>query len=212
MQYWVGLLADGVMSGTDVAYGFVGSAEFTNRNLDDVDFLTVLYKTFFNRAPDAGGMTYWMEKLQTGMTRTEVLHGFTGSKEFKARTKAYGIELTTSNVSKFVTRLYAKGFERMPDGAGLRYWTHSLEDGSISVTSLMYGIVFSDEFTNRNLDNTEYVKTLYRMLFNREADVAGLSIWVEELNSGKMDRKEVLNGFLLSPEFATLAKAYGISI
>jgi hypothetical protein len=212
LKYWVDLLAAGVTSGSDVAYGFVESAEFKSRNLNDNDFLTVLYKTFFNRAPDAGGLAYWAEKLQSGMTRTEVLNGFTGSAEFKARCEAYGIELTTSNVGKFVTRLYATGLERMPDGAGLRFWTHSLEDGDISVSKLMYGIVFSDEFINRNLDNTQYLQTLYRMMFNREADAGGLAAWLERLDSGKKDRKEVLDGFLLSPEFAALANAYGIKI
>jgi len=50
------------------------------------------------------------------------------------------------------------------------------------------------------------------MMFNREADAGGLSRWVERLNAGTKDRKEVLDGFLLSPEFAALAKVYSIGI
>ena len=65
------------------------------------------------------------------------------------------------------------------------------------------------EAVEENLDNTSYVQTLYRMLFDRAADTTGLNAWVTKLNNGKT-REAVLDGFLNSQEFIELAKKYGI--
>jgi len=49
---WVSALLDGSQTGSDVAYGFVFSNEFINKSTTNEDYLTVLYKAFFNRNPD----------------------------------------------------------------------------------------------------------------------------------------------------------------
>jgi len=209
LQYWVDLLSDGVISGVDMAHGFGSSTEFINRNLNDNDYLTALYQTFFDRTPDTAGLVYWLDKLQNGVSRSEVLEGFANSKEFKEKTASYGIKFKSTLTEKFVNRLYTIGLTRYPDGSGFRYWVNGLTQGQFNARIAVTGFVFSDEFINRNLDNTSYVQTLYRMLFDRAADATGLNAWVTKLNNGET-REMVLDGFLNSQEFIALAKKYGI--
>ena len=49
-----------------------------------------------------------------------------------------------------------------------------------------------------------------RPFLNRDADTAGRIGWLNELKSGR-SRREVLDGFLSSQEFATLAESFGIT-
>ena len=53
------------------------------------------------------------------------------------------------------------------------------------------------------------MKILYRAILNREADEGGLATWTGLL-AGGTSRQAVLDGFVLSTEFANLCDSYGI--
>ena len=89
---WTNKLTSGALTGADVANGFVLSQEFTNKHTTDEAYLHILYKAFFNREADQGGFNGWMEELQNGTTRQEVLHGFLYSQEFINLANSYGIK------------------------------------------------------------------------------------------------------------------------
>lgn len=84
---WVEKLADG-RTFLSVVQGFVGSTEFQQQygSLDNRAFVTQLYDNVLNRAPDAAGLANWLAKMQAGMTRAEVVQGFSQSAEFVAAT------------------------------------------------------------------------------------------------------------------------------
>ena len=82
LSYWTDHLINQTKTGADVAYGFVFSQEFINRNVDNDTYLTILYRAFFDREPDDGGMNNWLTLLQQGTSREAVLDGFTGAQEF----------------------------------------------------------------------------------------------------------------------------------
>jgi uncharacterized protein DUF4214 len=88
---WVNALRNGSLRGADVAYGFVFSLEFVNRNTTNDDFVTILYAAFFNRAPDTGGYNNWLNYLASGASRNDVLYGFTHAQEFNNLCEEYGI-------------------------------------------------------------------------------------------------------------------------
>jgi hypothetical protein len=52
---WVSDLIVGTSTGADVAWGFVFSPEFTNRNTGNEVYLKILYEAFFDRNPDSAG-------------------------------------------------------------------------------------------------------------------------------------------------------------
>ena len=88
LDYWVGLLKGG-MSIEDAAGGFTNSPEFQAKYgaLDDTQFATLLYGNVLDRAPDLGGLAYWLNLLGTGTSRTEVVAGFSDSPEYQGNEK-----------------------------------------------------------------------------------------------------------------------------
>lgn len=91
LNEWVGRLQNGSKTGADVAHGFVFSEEFISNNHSNEAFLTILYRSFFNREPDAGGYSTWMERMSGGMSREKVLDGFLKSQEFSQLCTNFGI-------------------------------------------------------------------------------------------------------------------------
>ena len=89
--YWVDLLMNGNGDFNTVVSGFLNSAEFMDRNLTNEDFVTTLYKVFFNRVPSNSEKSYWMNKLNNGMTRSELINAFINSAEWEAMCESVGI-------------------------------------------------------------------------------------------------------------------------
>ena len=111
---------DGVLTGSDVAYGFIYSDEFQAKNTSNEEYLTILYAAFFDRLPDPLGWEGWLGLLQSqGMeARTTVLDGFLGSEEFIDLCWAYGIRPTSdqSNEESFFPKIGITWRYRINDG------------------------------------------------------------------------------------------------
>jgi hypothetical protein len=83
----------------------------------------MLYKAAFNRTPDVGGLGYWINKMDTGMSYSDVANNFVNSAEFKA---AFGGANPTVNT--LVTKLYSNVLNRTPDAGGLAFWQNKLSN------------------------------------------------------------------------------------
>jgi len=70
---------------------------------------------------------------------------------------------------------------------------------------LLYSFIFSEECQNTISDysNEQFIKFLYRALFNREADNEGLNNWLALIDAG-MTKADVVNAFTHSLEFEFL--------
>ncbi len=99
---WSNALSDGTLSGSDIAYGFIFSDEFINFDTTNEDFVTILYRVFFDREPDPSGYEAWLNLLNNYTLskrvqnvyldlRELVLDGFIYSKEFENLCNRYGI-------------------------------------------------------------------------------------------------------------------------
>ena len=151
---WTNKLLTKEQSGAQVAYGFVYSGEFRNRDLNNDQFVKTMYKAFFDREPDEGGYNNWYTALQNGTkTRLQVFEGFTASPEFKNLCKSYGINpgsytapakpqdpalkplnvdttgVDGSQLDAFVERLYDKALDRPSDADGKEYWKGCILNG-----------------------------------------------------------------------------------
>lgn len=71
----------------EVVEGFTASAEFRQSYgaLDAAGFVAQLYRNVLGREGDAPGQANWTARLEAGMTRAEVVRGFSQSAEFTAR-------------------------------------------------------------------------------------------------------------------------------
>lgn len=219
LNAWTDVLKSGKEQGAKVAQGFITSKEFTDRNLSDKDYVTILYKTFFDRDPDPSGLQGWLGELDSGLSRLHVFRGFAESQEFTKICDSYGIkrgsaELTAprdqkEGVTKFIARCYKLCLGRKADEDGLNAWCNQILTGANTAKEAAYGFVFSSEFINKKLSDEDYVKTLYRVFMDRESDPDGLNAWVRVLKSGK-SREHVFNGFADSSEFRKICDDYGI--
>src|SRR4051812_31307536 len=75
------------------------------------------YRTYLNRAPDAG-MAFWVDRLNQGVAPDKVLAGILGAPEYYSG--------AGSNPVGFITRLYTDLFRRVPSAAELNYWVGRL--------------------------------------------------------------------------------------
>ncbi|GJJ05308.1 hypothetical protein RugamoR64_58460 [Duganella rhizosphaerae] len=99
-----------------------------------------LYQSAFNRAPDSGGVGYWINVLDRGVDLKTVAQGFIDSQEFKT---LYGAAPTDQ---QFVTNLYNNVLHRAPDEGGNSFWLDRLHDG-VSRADLLMG--FSESAENQ---------------------------------------------------------------
>lgn len=85
-----------------------------------------LYIAYFNRAPDAVGLNFWGTAFANGTSLDEMASLFVGQPETLAAYPA-----GTSNTA-FATSVYDNVLGRVPDAAGLAFWTGLLDSGAVS--------------------------------------------------------------------------------
>ncbi len=88
---WTNRLIGKTATGADVAAGFINSGEFQKKKMTDEEYVTKLYRAFFDREPDKAGYDGWLKELKNGKSRDFVLRGFINSAEFNTLCKKYGI-------------------------------------------------------------------------------------------------------------------------
>ena len=89
-EHWIDMLRNG-STGGDIARGFFFSQEFLGRQLTDEQYLEILYQTFFDRPSDGGGREYWLGRMRSGLSRSEVYSGFVNSSEWAGLCSGFGI-------------------------------------------------------------------------------------------------------------------------
>ncbi|RFP18571.1 MULTISPECIES: DUF4214 domain-containing protein [unclassified Duganella] len=99
-----------------------------------------LYQAAFNRTPDLGGVGFWINALDKGITLKEVAQNFLISDEFK---KQYGDGVSDHD---FVTNLYTNILHRAPEQGGFDFWTNGLHKG-VERAEVLYN--FSESAENQ---------------------------------------------------------------
>lgn len=204
---WFTAIQSGTSNLTDAASGFVGSTEFQNvyGPLSDADFVELLYGNVLNREADPAGLESWVASISGGMSRAQVLLGFSESQEFtNATAEAAGAfaEANTDSIwADDVFRLYRATLDRDPDATGLAGWMTALGSGT-GYLSVASGFVNSVEFqaVYGALGDADFVDLLYQNVLGRPADGPGLQGWTDMLGAGTT-RSEVVRGFAQSREF-----------
>ena len=213
LNAWLGII--NTQSASAVALGFLNSTEFKNKGLDDVAFVDILYRSFFDRAGDEAGTGYWLDQLAAGKLREMVIWGFLNAAEFKTLSDGFGVAAVSAadqsayGIRAFTERFYALVLGRQPDQGGFDTWVSSLTAGVYSGGDIAKAFFLSAEYLNQDASNSAFVDTAYQAFFGRAADEGGRQGWLNALSGGQ-SREDVLNGFIGSAEFATLAASYGI--
>lgn len=89
-----------------------------------------LYKAAYDRAPDAGGVGFWMYFLDNGFDMVKAATNFLNSDEFRtlydndAATPGY----QEPSIERFVQLLYRHVLQRTPEGAGYQFWVDAMNN------------------------------------------------------------------------------------
>lgn len=222
-EYWMGRLDRGSATGADVIRNFVVSPEFLNMDVSNEDFLDVVYQTFFNRAADQGGKTYWVNRLNNGLNRMAVINNFINSQEFSDKCAAAGIQpgngiapnvnmRPSRGILQFTDRFYTECYGRVPDQSGSAYWAQRIANGTCTGREAARQFFFSAEFINANHSNSEFVRRLYRTLYGRTPSAADINYWVTRLENGTWTRKKMFDFFSTNEEYVNICNRYGITL
>ena len=127
--------------------------------------------------------------------------------DIKALQSIWGEENTTEDLSTSTSpaasstelqQLYIAYFSRPCDPTGLDYWTNE----GISRSAFAANMYLQPEFNNVNggLSVEKQVNQIYLNLFNREADIAGLSYWTQQINLGNLQLASIANDLIWAAE------------
>jgi len=181
-----------------LASSFAQSPEFVSLNgpLDNSGFVEQLYNNVFQRAPDTAGNQLWLNFLNNGGSRGEVLGDFADSLENRKQS----LSIAGDKNDAEATRLYQAALSRAPDDRGLDNFSTALEHGA-TPEQIAQGFVDSTEFAQKYgaLSSSDFVTQLYANVLNRAPDAPGLQNFVNALNNGA-SREQVLVGFSDSTE------------
>jgi hypothetical protein len=209
---WTTALQHGA-SLSKLADGFIGSDEFRARfgTPDDAGFVTMAYRQALGREPDAAGAADWRNHLAHGMSRAELLVGFSESDENRALTKpllSQGIWDVDDQMAD-ITRLYQAVLGRAPDRAGLLFWDQKVDEG-MTLPQVANLFAQSQELGTRFPGATDqaFVQMVYQNTLGRAGEAAGEAFWLDHLAHG-MTRGELVAGFADSTEF--LVRSAGLT-
>jgi hypothetical protein len=99
-----------------------------------------LYQAAFGRPAEAGGMGYWIWRMDNGTSLTEVSHEFmTGQVEFD---QLYGANPSDND---FINHLYENVLHREADSGGFTYWLNVLHNSPNARADVLTGFSESPE-------------------------------------------------------------------
>lgn len=219
LSYWSSQLVTKKITAAELVRRFIDSDEFKNKNLNNNQYVEVLYVSILGRASDPSGQAWWLQNLNNGYTRLRVLSDFINAPEFTMLCNSYGIDRGSITLTdpldrrpdliQFVSRLYTIFYNRQPDSGGLTYYVTTLDSKKLTAAQFIESFIFTPEFINSEVNYTDYINMLYQGIYGRQADQSGMAWWLEQLNNG-YSRRYVLANFVASNEFQVLSSTYGL--
>jgi len=100
-----------------------------------------VYRAAFDRAPDLGGLGFWIGAMDKGVSLYAVAAGFAGSGEF---TGLYGAAPSNADL---VGKLYQNILHRAPEQAGYDFWLRMLDQKLTDLPSVL--AAFSESAENQ---------------------------------------------------------------
>ena len=150
---WVKSLVKGETTATEVALSFFASREFGERDLSDKSFVKVVYRAVLGRTPSSDEVATWVDKLDGGLERDELLDNFVWSKEFIKRCNEKGLK-----VAERVTEAEEDADEEEGVTNSIRY--DIAEYAQTFVGKLRY--VYGGESLTSGADCSGFVQQIYK--------------------------------------------------
>lgn len=162
-----------------VAESLTHSAEYYS------DFVTHAYATFLGRSPDAGGLAWWTQQMQQGMSDEQLEAALISSTEYFA--------LHGGTDPAWLDATYNNLLNRPADASGAAYWLGQLQLG-VSRDQVALDIATSAEREAMVVSND------YLTFLGRGASSAEIAYWVAQFGQGAHN-EDIVAGFVGSAEY-----------
>ena len=144
LMYWFNTMYPSSGGGAglaDVSQAFAQSAEFvgTYGALDNAGFVALVYQNVLGRDAEPAGFAYWLDMLNRGMTRGQMMIGFSESIENQSVTAT----------AQRITLAYVGMLRRTPSASEHAQWLAEIKAGRADVLSLLNSLLQSAEYANR---------------------------------------------------------------
>jgi ELWxxDGT repeat protein len=216
--FWDGEADRAVSIGIDLnetwfsmAMSFYSSPEYISFGRNQTEFISDLYRTFFNRQPDGDGLTYWTGQLYAGMPRQVALTSFMLSPEFQQFTREIYGDTSVRAEANTVVDFFRGLLSRLPDSSGYAYWLQRFRDAQCKgspdviaeVESISKAFLNGSEYQARQRNDEDFIGDLYNTFLRRGGDLAGVNYWLSQLRAGLKTRDQLRRDFIASPEFSS---------
>jgi uncharacterized protein YkwD len=170
---WVATLQSGTSSPGDLVANLRQSAH--HRTV--VDQVTRLYRAYFLRIPDRGGLEYWIAQRLAGKSLLSISAFFARSSEF--------VELYGDKTNReFVELIYENILGRPGEPDGVTYWTNEITSGRRGRGEVMIG--FSEAAEYRADQASEVTVSVLSILWlDRAPSIEEFADGVEALDGGQ---------------------------
>ena len=148
-------------------------------------FVFQQYIDFLDRGPGVGEVSAWVNALDNGLAKADLIEAFMDSEEFFFK-------------GKFIAKTYLGLLTRDADYAGFRSWLGALL-GGLSREQIVQAFWDSGEFQSRfgsNLTNGQFVERMYNNILLRSSDPGELNVWVGALNNGQLTKAQMALSFV----------------
>lgn len=112
---------------TDISINLAIAKTANSIGATDLNSLIELYVAYFNRVPDAAGLSYWIDRFKAGMTLDQIGESFYAAGVLYSSQTGYTATMSNSD---FVRIIYKNVLGRpSPDQEGVDYWSSRLDTG-----------------------------------------------------------------------------------
>lgn len=124
------------------------------------ELITQLYVGYYDRAPDSGGLNYWVGRFNAGMSLLEIAQSFSVQSETRSSYSFLAVP-SVGSADGFLDSVYQNLFNRTIDAEGLSYWKGELALGK-PVGRVIVDIISGAQGDDRTIvDNKTTVGQFY---------------------------------------------------
>ncbi|MCU1370617.1 MAG: Alkaline phosphatase [Ilumatobacteraceae bacterium] len=183
-------------AGTITPGGLVAALRLDPDNVNNVDPVTRLYRAYFLRIPDKGGLTYWIRQRRVnGKKLNTISDSFATSNEFKTK---YG---SLSN-RKFVELIYENVLDRPGEASGVNYWTSRLDRKVNTRGQVMTGFSESNEYRTKQVSEV-HVSVIFILMLGRAPTTSEFAELVANLDDASTTPAAIAQAIIDSSAYAT---------
>jgi hypothetical protein len=127
---------------------------------DNAAQLYRLYSATYGREPDAAGMGYWIQRMDSGTIIQQVSREFMLGGDGKGQPEFVQMYGANSSDSTFLTQLYKNILDRAPDAGGYQYWMDVMNNYTADKTILRGQMLIDFSDSPENVQKVQLVGTL----------------------------------------------------